>query len=66
MPKDESTPRNELICGKIENLISMIMSLDLTDSDKYDLTDILADIQNDAQRMEAKLIIRKQEQTKPL
>ena len=56
MPKNIRTPREELICGKLDLLTAAIM-----EARKFDAIDLVNDIRADAQRMEAKLIIRKQE-----
>ena len=56
MPKTINTPREELICGKLDILADLIMQ-----GNKVDAIYLIEDIRNDAQRMEAKLIIRKQE-----
>ena len=56
MPKTVNTPREELICGKLDLLTTAIV-----EDRKFDAIDLINDIRTDAQRMEAKLIIRKQE-----
>ncbi len=56
MPKTINTPREELICGKLDLLTDLIK-----EDNKVDAIYLIEDIRNDAQRMEAKLIIRKQE-----
>ena len=56
MPKTVNTPREELICGKLDLLTTAII-----EDRKFDAIDLVNDIRNDAQRMEAKLIIRKKE-----
>lgn len=56
MPKNINTPREELICGKLDVLFNLIL-----DGNKVDAIEYLQDIRHDAQRMEQKLIIRKQE-----
>ena len=56
MPKTVNTPREELICGKLDLLTTAII-----EDRKFDAIDLINDIRTDAQRMEAKLIIRKQE-----
>jgi hypothetical protein len=61
MPKTVFSKRQDLICGKIENLVSKIKILKLSDIEKVYMIEILNDIQNDAQRMEDKLVFRKQE-----
>lgn len=56
MPKTITTPRDELICGKLDLLTDLIKSGNVVDA-----IYLIDDIRFDAQRMEAKLIIRKQE-----
>lgn len=51
MPKTPFTPRDELICGKIEKLRQMLV----------DAVYLLDDIQRDADRMEQGLIRRKEQ-----
>lgn len=55
MPKNIHTPRDELICGKIEKAVILAQELK-----SVDLVYLLEDIQHDANRMEAKLIEYKQ------
>jgi len=54
--KDVNTPRNELICGKIDACIEAVQKGKLVDAIDY-----LGDIRYDAQRMEQKLIARKKQ-----
>lgn len=61
MPKNVFTKRDELICGKIDKTVNIIKNLNISDNDKINIIDLLCDIQNDAQRMENKLISRKKE-----
>lgn len=56
MPKTINTPREELICGKLDLLADLIK-----EGNKVDAMYLIEDIRHDAIRMEAKLIIRKQE-----
>lgn len=56
MPKTINTPREELICGKLDLLTDLIK-----EGNKVDAIYLIEDIRHDAERMEAKLIIRKQE-----
>jgi len=56
MPKTIDTPRDELICGKLDLLTDLIKKGNVVDA-----IYLIDDIRFDAQRMEAKLIIRKQE-----
>jgi len=64
MPKTVFTKRDELICGKIENLIEEIKFRVSDVNDKISFIEQLHEIQYDAQRMENKLIFRKQEAEK--
>jgi hypothetical protein len=61
MPKNVFSKREDLICGKVDNLVIDIKILDITDEVKEYLITKIYDIQHDAQRMENKLIFRKQE-----
>jgi hypothetical protein len=61
MPKTIFTKREDLICGKIEFLIEEIKSKINDVPDKISFIEQLQEIQHDAQRMENKLILRKQE-----
>lgn len=54
MPKTIHTPRDELICGKIDIAQELATKLK-----SVELIYILQDIRHDAQRMEQKLILRK-------
>lgn len=56
MPKTVNTPREELICGKLDALIQAIL-----DEDKFLCIDLVGYIRDDAERMEQKLILRKHE-----
>jgi hypothetical protein len=56
MPKTIHTPREELICGKLDLLLEAVI-----DNRKFNAIDLIEDIREDAQRMEQKLILRKQE-----
>ena len=58
MPKTHFTPRDELICGKIDKAVEVARALH-----SVELVELLADIQHDAERMEQKLISRKEEAT---
>ncbi len=53
--------REDFICGKVDDLVIDIKILDITDEVKEYLITKIYDIQHDAQRMENKLIFRKQE-----
>ena len=56
MPKNIFTPRDELVCGKIDKSEQIAKSLG-----SLDLIDLLHDIRFDCERMEQKLISRKEE-----
>ena len=59
MPKNIYTPRDELICGKLDMAEDIARSLK-----SVELIELLADIRHDAERMEQKLIQRKAEAEK--
>ena len=61
MPKTVFSKREDFICGKVDDLIIDIKILDITDELKEYLITTIYNIQYDAQRMENKLIFRKQE-----
>ena len=54
--KDINTPRDELICGKIDLCIQAIQN-----NEPVTAIELLGDIRYDAQRMEQKLIERKKQ-----
>lgn len=54
--KNIHTPRDELVCGKLDLLEEKIKELGFVD-----LLYITSDVRNDCERMEAKLFLRKQE-----
>ena len=56
MPKNIFTPRNELVCGKLDSAETIAVSLE-----NIELIDLLKDIRFDCERMEQKLISRKEE-----
>lgn len=56
MSKDINTPREELICGKLDYLTKAVIA-----GEKFTAIDLINSIRADAQRMEQKLIMRKQE-----
>ena len=56
MSKNIFTPRDELVCGKIDKSEQIAKSLG-----SFDLIDLLHDIRFDCERMEQKLIFRKEE-----
>ena len=61
MPKTVFSKREDFICGKVDDLVIDIKILDITDELKEYLITKIYNIQYDAQRMENKLIFRKQE-----
>jgi hypothetical protein len=61
MPKNVFSKREDFICGKIEFLIEEIKSKITDVTDKISFIEQLHEIQHDAQKMENKLIFRKQE-----
>lgn len=56
MVKTVYTPREELMCGKLDALFELVK-----DSGRADMAELIHQIRYDAQRMEAKLIERKEE-----
>ena len=56
MPKNIFTPRNELVCGKLDSAETIAVSLE-----NIELIDLLKDIRFDCERMEQKLISRKEQ-----
>lgn len=56
MPKNIFTPRDELVCGKLDSAETIAVSLE-----NIELIDLLHDIRFDCERMEQKLISRKEE-----
>jgi len=56
MPKTYATPRSELICGKLGKALEIARGFHCVP-----LVELLQEIWHDAERMEAKLIIRKDE-----
>jgi hypothetical protein len=56
MPKTIHTPRDELVCGKLDALEDKLRGLGLVE-----LLYLSSDIRRDCERMEAKLISRKEE-----
>jgi hypothetical protein len=61
MPKTVFSKREDFICGKVDDLVIDIKILNITDELKEYLIAKIYDIQHDAQRMENKLIFRRQE-----
>lgn len=61
MPKTVFSKREDFICGKVDDLVIDIKILNISNDLKEYLTTKIYDIQHDAQRMENKLIFRKQE-----
>ena len=56
MPKNINTPREELICGKLDYLTKAVIA-----GDKFTAIDLINSIRTDAEKMEQKLIMRKHE-----
>jgi len=56
MPKNINTPREELICGKLDYLTKAVIA-----GDKFTAIDLINSIRIDAEKMEQKLIMRKHE-----
>ncbi len=56
MPKTVWTPRDELVCGKLDRAYEIAIRFE-----SIELLDLLADIRHDCERMEQKLISRKEE-----
>lgn len=56
MPKTVWTPRDELVCGKLDRACEIAIRFE-----SIELLDLLADIRHDCERMEQKLISRKEE-----
>lgn len=56
MPKTTWTPRDELVCGKLDRAYEIAVKFE-----SIELIDLLADIRHDCERMEQKLISRKEE-----
>jgi hypothetical protein len=66
MPKNIHTPRDELICGKLDKIIEKLTEIQAISLKKntetiVEIIDIVNDVRSDAERMEAKPIFRKQE-----
>lgn len=59
MPKTIHTPRDELICGKVDRALELLHEIECGKPAITELAFILYAIQHDAERMEAKLISRK-------
>lgn len=67
MPKNIHTPREELVCGKLEAIAAEVYHLGSFKQNEAAATrimEILSDITHDVGRMEQKLISRKQESNK--
>lgn len=56
MPKTIFTPRDELVCGKLDKLEEQLRYHGIAE-----LLDLTAEIRRDCERMEAKLVRRKYE-----
>lgn len=61
MPKTIHTPRDELICGKLDKARELVAKIETLNEGYVDLIHILFEIEQDAQRMENALIRRKYE-----
>lgn len=61
MPKTIHTPRDELICGKLDRALELLQGIERGDKGIVDLAFTLHAIRHDAERMEAKLASRKEE-----
>lgn len=61
--KNQNTPRDELVCGKIDRAIDAVISLQhhTNKNDLVMIIDLLNAIRHDCQRMELKLVLRKDE-----
>lgn len=67
MPKDIRTPRDELVCGKLDKLqeyVRQVACLSTVGQIGIDMVYLIDDIRHDCERMELKLIQRKQEATR--
>lgn len=56
MPKTAFTPRDQLVCGKLDALWEAVHS-----GDKLRSCELISAIQRDCERMESKLVLRKAE-----
>jgi hypothetical protein len=61
MPKTIHTPRDELICGKIDKALEHLRDIEEGENGIVELAFCLHAIRHDAERMEAALIRRKDE-----
>lgn len=61
MPKNYYSRREDLICGKLDKLHDLVITADIPEDTAIELVDLVNDIRFDAERMEQKLILRKQE-----
>ena len=59
MPKNQYTPREELVCGKLDRLADLL--IDEGDTSFFTMMGLIESIRYDCTRMEAKLATRKQE-----
>ncbi len=67
MSKNIHTPREELVCGKLDKLkanMIQIANLGSVGQIGIDMLYMIDDVRHDCERMEAKLIARKQEADK--
>ena len=69
MPKNIHTPREELVCGKLDRLMDLVVEVqrknfgqpDNEPSITTNMAYLIRDIRHDCERMEQKLISRKEE-----
>jgi len=69
MPKNINTPREELVCGKLDRLMELVVEIqrkhfmkpDNDSSITTNMAYLIRDIRHDCERMEQKLISRKEE-----
>ncbi len=64
MPKNIHTPRDELVCGKLDQVREKLIHLGAFKRNGdaiVEIMDLIQDITRDCERMELKLIQRKQE-----
>ena len=62
MPKTMYTPRDELVCGKIDHVESLVSQIS-DDALAVEIMDYMRSIRHDCHRMEAKLISREADAT---
>lgn len=61
MSKTIHTPRDELICGKLDRATELLLQIEKSGTGYVDLVYTLHEIRRDAERMEAALVRRKDE-----